>query len=343
MNDESSLTRGWPVNRSVNRAAELGFVATEGSVAAAHAEPIALHRKLTAEQSFVVIGLSCLRHFTRNEPGVRAGNVGAVHQMRVGLRRLRAALSLFEGILGQHEVAGLKRELAWLTEQLGPARDYDVVLAALRRPERGSLAALDGRAELEAELTRRRAEAVIAAGAAASSERARALVIATAAWLVSRGTSCEERRRACGDQRAERFAREVLARRTKRVLKRVDDLARLDATGRHQLRIQTKKLRYGAEFFATSFPEATREQKRFVRVLERLQRSLGKLSDVTVHQRLAGEFNGDTEAGSTAGPAARLAMTALAAQKSDQVDALVVAAQKTGERLARTPGFWKTR
>src|SRR5262249_10337640 len=51
-----------------------------------------------------------------------------VHQMRVGLRRLRAAMSLFADVLQDPQSAALKEELKWLTGELGPARELDVLV-----------------------------------------------------------------------------------------------------------------------------------------------------------------------------------------------------------------------
>jgi triphosphatase len=48
--------------------------------------------------------------------------------MRVGLRRLRAAISVFKELLPGAETEKIKTELRWLTDQLGPARDFDVLI-----------------------------------------------------------------------------------------------------------------------------------------------------------------------------------------------------------------------
>jgi CHAD domain-containing protein len=48
--------------------------------------------------------------------------------MRVGLRRLRAAMSVFKELLSGREIKEIKTELKWLTEELGPARDFDVLI-----------------------------------------------------------------------------------------------------------------------------------------------------------------------------------------------------------------------
>jgi len=51
---------------------------------------------------------------------VREGDTEGVHQMRVGLRRLRAAISIFKELLPDSETEAVKSELRRLTEQLGP-------------------------------------------------------------------------------------------------------------------------------------------------------------------------------------------------------------------------------
>src|SRR6478735_2593324 len=78
------------------------------------ADPIALSGRATSAQALVVIATSCLRQIALNQAGVREASGEAVHQMRVGLRRLRAVLSLFKSVLGRGEFVGMKREVGWL-------------------------------------------------------------------------------------------------------------------------------------------------------------------------------------------------------------------------------------
>src|SRR5262249_60647839 len=88
-----------------------------------------------------------------------------------------------------------------------------------------------------------------------------------------------------GDLPIESSAAEELRQRWKKIRKRGKTLARLNPRRRHNLRIQTKKLRYAAEFFAGVFPgkRAARRQKRFFAVLARLQDGLGEVDDIAVH------------------------------------------------------------
>ena len=69
---------------------------------------------------------------TAQDPLVRADAPDAVHQMRVGCRRLRALLAAYRGVLDAERVTPLREELRWLGEVLGAARDSEVVRDRLR-------------------------------------------------------------------------------------------------------------------------------------------------------------------------------------------------------------------
>ena len=66
-----------------------------------------------------------------------AGKAEALHQMRIGLRRLRAAIALFAEIVADEKMETIKGELKWITQQLGPARELDVFAADVLEPLRG--------------------------------------------------------------------------------------------------------------------------------------------------------------------------------------------------------------
>ena len=52
-----------------------------------------------------------------------------VHQMGVGLRRLRTALAIFSDLTeADPHIKSVKNNLKWITSELGPARDFDVYL-----------------------------------------------------------------------------------------------------------------------------------------------------------------------------------------------------------------------
>src|SRR3954468_20184689 len=97
MPDPTSLTLA--VDEQMARSSRLseGLVTTTTTpTAPVRAEPIGLDQEATSVQALVVIAVSCLRQIALNRAGVREGSSEAVHQMRVGLRRLRPALSIFQ-------------------------------------------------------------------------------------------------------------------------------------------------------------------------------------------------------------------------------------------------------
>lgn len=72
-----------------------------------------------------------VRVIVEGEPGVRADESDAVHDVRVALRRLRSALRTFEPLLDTGRSQPLRIELKWLGEELGGPRDAEVLLERL--------------------------------------------------------------------------------------------------------------------------------------------------------------------------------------------------------------------
>jgi CHAD domain-containing protein len=76
-----------------------------------------------------------------NEPGTLAGleqsepteeGIEFLHDMRVGSRRLRAALSVFGAVFGKDERREWDSEVGRITDALGIVRELDVQIAELR-------------------------------------------------------------------------------------------------------------------------------------------------------------------------------------------------------------------
>ncbi len=67
------------------------------------------------------------------EDGVVQGEIEAVHDMRVAIRRLRVALINFTRCLPREDRRRLSTYLEHLAEALGKVRDLDVLISALER------------------------------------------------------------------------------------------------------------------------------------------------------------------------------------------------------------------
>ena len=84
-----------------------------------------------------------VRWLVAHDPGTRLGREPeSLHQMRVATRKIRAVLHAAKPLLIPEWVDSLQKEVAWLTQVLGPARDLDVQLSYFRS-EATNLAARD--------------------------------------------------------------------------------------------------------------------------------------------------------------------------------------------------------
>jgi len=264
--------------------------------------------------------------------------------MRVGLRRLRTAISVFKELLQGPQTEAIKTELKWLTEQLGPARDFDVLLEKRVRPLRGAAPIAEEIKALEGDLGAKPAGALERAKTAVDSDRYRVIGVQTALWLVNGAWSSNEGapKVARQDRPAGEFAAKILAKRSKKILQKIADIKALDARGRHKLRIAVKKLRYACEFFSGLFDgrKRTARRNRLGRILKSLQGALGTLNDFEVHRRLTATVAHRGKRSREQSEKA-LAMGFITGQEQQQATCYIAAVKKTGARLSKTPKFWK--
>lgn len=91
----------------------------------------------------------------QQESGALAGEVKAIHDMRVGIRRLRVALSNFAICLRKEDRQRLRANLEHLAMALGGARDLDVMIDTLKSEQANK--SDDDRAAISAFISRLRA------------------------------------------------------------------------------------------------------------------------------------------------------------------------------------------
>lgn len=72
----------------------------------------------------------------QHESGVLRGDVDAIHDMRVGIRRMRVTLSNFSSCIPKEDRLRIGDSLKKLAESLGKVRDQDVLIASLRSKKR---------------------------------------------------------------------------------------------------------------------------------------------------------------------------------------------------------------
>ena len=299
--------------------------------------PVVLMKGTDTATALQIIGFSCLRHLTGNEDAVRRRDGEGIHQMRVGLRRIRAAMSIFKDILSDGQSQGLKSQLRWLDKQLGPARDYDVFLEESLRPYERSPPQRRETAAFHALLSDKRAAAFEKARAIVTGERYRRLILRTALWLAD-GDWCKDPAfMSLRAQPVKAFARKSLMRLMKKAAKKSRELERLDVRRRHKLRIAVKKLRYATEFFDSVLPGSRKGYKKYAKTLGNLQNVLGKLNDIQVHMKIIGNLSGERDAGGNDVTSRTLDRLARNEQKAGEP--LLAAATKAGKHLATLKPF----
>lgn len=247
--------------------------------------PISLASGTSTGEAFRSIARACMKHFLANEELLRHEHLAeAVHQARVGLRRLRAAISVFRSAIDDSQRALVSAELRWIASSLGDARDIDVYISNVLEPARNQHEGDQAFDDLLENYKIQRKDAYDRALRALISRRcAKAIMqaitwIETGIWTQSSNNQLSNIR----DQPIEKFANEQLARRRKKILKRGRHIGKLKPEERHELRIALKKLRYASEFFASlnNNDKTNKRAKKAISVMSKLQDLLGELNDI---------------------------------------------------------------
>ena len=327
-----------PLRLSVVSKATRGYELLDGIIKGpVKAEPVEIPPRATTAAAFRLIGRSCLHQLVANEPLMSGGNPEALHQMRIGLRRLRAALSVFSEIVDDDDIAAIKLELNWVSTFLGKARDIDVLIGEVLLPMRKEHRDDRGIGALVARSEKRRARAYRTAAIAVGSARYRKVLLATAGWIEAGlwSRTGHEAAMAWRERPIELFAPDELARRHKKVRKLGKHLDELDVQGRHKFRIQIKKLRYATAFFSELIKGKRNCRRRDAALdsMKRLQDALGELNDIAV--RKASRPN---RAGSTHDHAS--AAVLLLRRQQARVQPLVKAASQAYGDFAAVKPFW---
>ncbi|WP_210485250.1 CYTH and CHAD domain-containing protein [Microvirga antarctica] len=270
--------------------------------------------------AFQAMAREALAQIIHNEELVRSfGDPEALHQMRVGFRRLKTLVGLFRPMLAGKQSKRIRKGLQWAARLSGPARDIDVLQ---QRAASGGLVS-----EHVAIADRRRA---IYADLLWDLGRPRfgRVLLNTAVWIESGRwlSHAGNKTAAARAQPVEELTAKALSRRWKQIRRTLKHLDSLTPEARHKLRLRIKALRYGSEFVAGAFKgrQATRRRAALAIVLEGLQDSLGQLNDIVAGDRVLGR-SADDDGNETA--SLRLG--------------LMADSQRLAFRLRAMPPFWR--
>jgi triphosphatase len=328
-----------PVKLALKSKSEHGYDLIADQLSQAfHGSEIILQHDTSIAAAFQVIGRSVLRHIAANEPAVRAADPEGVHQMRVGVRRLRAAIAVFSELLECRQTQQIKRDLKWLAGKLGPVRDLDVFLKGKIALFEGSDSPTAGLPELKSELIYQRDIAAESAKAAITTARYRLLIFNILEWIED--GKWLKQSRSQGKRKIRPFAADLFERRTRKARRKAKRAGEVDAHARHKLRIAIKKLRYALYFFETLYSRdgSAKALSRYKKYLEDLQDNLGALNDIAVHQKLAIKL-----AAGSGGPKSELVSFAagmIAGCERSETRPILADVTETARKLRRARSFW---
>ncbi|MHB1216986.1 MAG: CYTH and CHAD domain-containing protein [Alphaproteobacteria bacterium] len=251
------------------------------------AQDVALDGEWSTRRGFDAVLRNCLDQFAANEDAFAVGGGSeAIHQLRVAIRRMRAAFSAFASVLPPDQTADFRADLRWLQQIFGPLRDWDVFCNETMATLREALPHHDGLRELAAGARAARGQALVSAREALASVRHGLFQVRLERWL-------EKEAGGEGVPLAE-FAANALAKRDRKLRRAGKALDGSSPERLHDIRIAAKKARYAAEFFRDLFGgKATRK---YLRALRRIQDGLGAMNDANMARRLVAEIRpGDRE------------------------------------------------
>jgi CHAD domain-containing protein len=323
----------------------------------ARLEPPELSPELSVGDAFARI-LGHLAHaILREAPRAAAGEAPEpVHNMRVALRRLRSAITLFRRAAGCAELDEAIRALKSLAKNLGPARDWDVFTAGIAARVASKFAEDKAVARLGTLARRKRETAYAVLRHYLEGAEFRQLGLTLAIVAASRPwerASPGSNNAAVGDGNPSvataadpappeasvpmvvehppltAFAARALRKRHARLVAPGEDIGSLPTEDLHAIRLNAKRLRYAAEFFAPLFPG--RHTGRFLRRLAALQERLGHLNDGAVAAALL------TEIGQARAFAGGVVLGTVAAS----ADGARTKIERAWRRFRRLDAFWR--
>jgi triphosphatase len=278
--------------------AERGYRLVAGEASVAQNAGVAhIRGDITGAQAFALVMRSCLAQVCDNAHLLREmRNAEALHQLRVGLRRLRAAFATFKPILPGKELSKIGAEIGWMGGELDKARDLDVFIANTIHSGKDESEEDSRSRALDDRLSAAQTASYDRALAAVDSNRFAMLVLNCSEW-VEIGSWRRSRNKevvAMRDGAASALACAALDRLSRKLRKAGKHMAALAPPARHCARIRAKKLRYAAEFFAEAFGRHSKGRRsKFIASLARLQDILGDLNDLAVGDQTLLEAAGE--------------------------------------------------
>lgn len=297
---------------AASKAARGYDLAKNAEFTAPTAAPIHVHPAMSVKDTFAAIAQGCVVHVLASaDYAYKSNDSEGIHELRVSIRRIRAAFSVFRGAMPESYRFPIGDELRVLQRKLATAREWDVLVEETIASMPKRLRKQRSSKKLVQMAQAKRVEGYESAHAALGNPHYTDLLLRLASWIESQfGFGAPPTREPKWKSNvlagpAPRFVSEVMRAYHAKVRKLGKKIRTLDTVELHRLRIRVKKLRYATEFFGSLWPG--RRLKRYSSALKDLQQVLGTLHDVTVAQKLIANLktSGGSDAKSATAPVAR--------------------------------------
>lgn len=261
------------------------LIAADGRTSAVKADAAAAQESEMLAETLRAAARRHFGQFLANMAGAAAHDADSIHQMRVAMRRLRAALYAVRDRLPEASYESVRLKLKALLQFLGAARDWEVLTERLSDIDDAELDDLSTQDDVRhaADAQRRRA-LLRAADVLGSREGTRTLLEAMRWFEDLPGSRDGAGLKTSTDAAAAR----ILAHLFARVRRRGRHFGRLSVAERHRLRIACKTLRYNIELFGALYDR--RAVGRFLKRIKPVQDDLGHLNDVSRAHDLLGDL-----------------------------------------------------
>ncbi|MQA20292.1 CYTH and CHAD domain-containing protein [Rugamonas rivuli] len=302
-----------PLRLSNTNKAERGYMlCRQTGTVPCRAQGLQLAPDATAADARLAILNNCLQHIQRNETAVIEGDdAETLHQMRVGVRRLRSALKLFEAAAPCPPA--LLEDIVWLGTELGAARDWDVLLASTLAHIQATPGGRSGVLDLQALALKAAHAKRSEAAQALLSQRYTRLLLTMGCWMQQPAPEGLE-------EPAQDFANRIMKRLHKKLLKRAQRMDESEPASIHRTRIAAKRARYALEFFHSLY--GGKALRTYLKTLSSTQEQLGSHNDLVVADRLLRELNQQHDAAAATIQFARGYLQALQTSRTPDLGAI---------------------
>jgi len=289
---------------NVNKAQRGYLLVRETGIVPHRAQSLDLPAHASVGDALLAVIGNCLEHIQHNETGViDSEDAETLHQMRVGVRRLRSALKLFDDAAPCPPA--LLEDVEWLGEELGAARDWDVLLTSTLPRVAASPGGQQGMLGLQALVLDTARAKRRAAAAAVQSPRYTHLMLTLGSWMLQTAPLLEDS--------ADQFSRHTLQQLHRQLLKRANRMDDSAPRTAHRTRIAAKRARYALEFFHAYYRR--KGARDYLKALSDIQEELGRHNDLVVAAQMLHEL---AEQHKTAEAAIQFARGYLLAQQAMQ-------------------------